>query len=445
VDGLAGNDKITVNLSSGADAVDLSGTGGTIVGARGYSINLSNVENVTIDGKGGPDTAILRDTAGNDIFTAKSNEAEHESTGYDHVLKNFPTITAYGGKGTDTAHLYGSTGDDTFVAQYGLATMTSSLGYGYLASGFLNQYGYGVTGGTDTATLTGSDVVDSLTFTNSGGVWQARLTDWKQNIYAKSFATTSVDGRGGKDSAAISDSLGSDVLTASSSLVKMKTPDFTVSASAFESVVVNASSGYDTAELTDAAGNNNFVATPTRSILTGIGYSLRVNKFDNVTVSKVYGSLDTAYLSDSTGDDTFVSTPSYALLSGPNSSYMVRVKGFNSTVASATAGGTDVARLYGSVGADDLDATSQYVRLWGAKYSSMARVFKQVYVNGMGGVDYAKMTDAVLTQGNLDVSGVSSYTQPLWMSNFKRFTLKSSTGSPDQTVVAVDTVYTAHW
>ncbi len=196
--------------------------------------------------------------------------------------------------------------------------------------------------------------------------------------------------------------------------------------------------------MSDAAGVNVFTSTPGKAVLAGSGDLLVVNKLDSVDVTRASGLYNSAYLHDSLGNDVLVSEPTYAVMMGAG--YLVRTKLLNAVYVYYKYGDTDTAGLYGPSNKDIRVAADEYVKLSGTttKFLSWAKGFQHVYAYGRGGTDNATLTDAVLTEGELAVSDLSSsHTEALWMSSFASFTKKDS--GTEQTVEAIDTVYTAYW
>ena len=454
INGLGGVDTVNVTLTDGNDNVDLSATGGTITGPN-YTITFSNVEKFNIDGKDGANQAMLRDTAGNDTFTAAPGLATHATPalGYRKELRNFQTVLGFGGQGSDTATLTGSAGNDTFTAVTGLATMSTTAGHYFRAKDFGAVIGRAGAGGTDVATLVGDNGADYLTVSGASNTAEARTTLMAVagGAYqrADGFFTVNVHGKGGTDIAKFGDSPLNDTFIASSTQAEIKTPVFNVVTTSFEDVTATATSGTDMAVLTDAPGTNRLDAWPAAATLTGsAGYSLTVKNFDNVLATRVYGSSNTASLNDSVGNDLFVGTPTQATLSR-NGYYWIRAKAFHYVFANATAGGVDTAQLIGAGGNDALVAGSNYARLSGTGYFNRALGFAKNQVYGVKGTDTATLYDAALTQGSVLKAGTlpTTVARTLWLYDFEWFVVENSPAKGGKKVVqaAVDQVYTAYW
>jgi len=394
IDAKAGSDKLTITGGPGKDTtvinryyVQHTGPGATT--APGYYFVYGNNVETIVDnaGAGTGQRSTFYDSPDNgDVFTAycqfrtgsmrsaagNPNAYNDSSTGYDEIMGG----AANGGTG-DTANLYDSNGNDYFVAKAGALAnpqsyiMRVSGGTGPVAFvnagvGFETVNGIASAGGVDEALLFGSTGDDTMNFqpgypsgsrayiTRPGGYF----------VYAQNFKKITGYPDAGNDLAVFYDTAGNDVFTASPTRAELVGPagsniwniaatDLVNPTYKWETVRVllytPGAHGYDKAYLTGSTGNDTFLAyanprTVNAGIarLSGTGYFIEVNKFNEVRANVLTGN-DTARLFDGPGNDYFWGHLGVAALTDgsvddatgdlvmPNS-YYYRVYGFDSNV-----------------------------------------------------------------------------------------------------------------
>ena len=167
---------------------------------------------------------------------------------------------------------------------------------------------------------------------------------------------------------------------------------FSLTVSGFEVVRAQATPGADdTAKLWgDPAAEDVFEAAPQYGLLTGSGYSHRVESFRYVHAygNAGAGANDLARLfDDDQGDDTFTATPEYSTFCG--SDFANRAVGFRHVYAYSS-GGSDVAKLYDDPASQDVFlATPTWGTLSGGGFFNQAVEFRNVYAYSAGGADVA--------------------------------------------------------
>lgn len=90
-----GNDSFTFQGNGGKDAVRTSSTGAEVdgqIGAGLYFLQVESAEDITANGGGGDDVAVLRDSDGEDRFSAGPGWAEMSGPGSSQEVNNFSTI-----------------------------------------------------------------------------------------------------------------------------------------------------------------------------------------------------------------------------------------------------------------------------------------------------------------------------------------------------------------
>jgi len=208
---------------------------------------------------------------------------------------------------------------------------------------------------------------------------------------ASQITQVEFNGNGGTDSATLTGTDGADTATLRQGLTTLAGAGYTVVLTDVQTVVVNGQAN-DTAWLYDSAGDDVLVATPTSSVLSGSGFHSEVNGFGQVNAVASAGS-DTAWLYGSTGDDLFVATQTYGQMTGPG--YQNHTEGFDEVRGIAGAGGTDVAWLYDSAGDDQFFGRQGYGFMKGSGIVNYAEGFDRVNaVSSAGGDDMAWLHDS---------------------------------------------------
>jgi hypothetical protein len=378
--GNGGKDTITVIGGASNETATLR-AGSLNVSGGDYTLNASNVENVTVNAGNGNDRANFYDSAGNDSFIGFPTYSSLTGSGFYNQADGFETVYAYASAGDaggigDRAYLYDSAGNDSF---YGRSTYSRMFGTGFnnYASGFDTVRGYATAG-------------------NAGGVG---------------------------DRAYLYDSAGNERFYGRSTYSRMLGADFDNYASGFGIVNAIATAGDvgglgDRAYLYDSAGNDRFYAYPTYSYLTGNNFYNQAKGFDAVYGNATAGGTnDRAYLYDSAGNDRFYAYPTYSYLTGSN--FYNQANGFDTVYGYATAGDVggvgDRAYLYDSAGNDSFYGRSTYSRIFGDDFDNFASGFDTVYgyatAGNVGGVgDRAYLYDSA---GNDRFYGRPTYSRML--------------------------------
>ncbi len=375
-------DPTQATMDWGSDGVDFTGLG--FETAKGFALY------------GGTDEATLTGTTGADKFYGKATQAyiyDAAGTDYRYTASGFETATGVSGGGDDTAYLYGSTGDDALDVTVGAATMTRAGSTTSVATDFANVNGYGVAGGTDVATVTGTTGTDLFTAKETYA-YMRNVGGSDYLLYVTSFGE--VTGYGDADDtaylygAATDDTLEMNVASATMT----RSGSTTSAASGFGAVNGYAGAGgTDTATMTGSTGTDLFSATEDYGYIRNVGgttdYFLYAASFSEVTANGNGGVDDVAYLYGSSSDDSLELSPS--------SSSMIR-SGLSTSVANdfanaygyAGAGGTDTVTLTGTSGEDRFYGreTLAYMRnVGGSDYFLYARDFGEMTANAGGGSD----------------------------------------------------------
>jgi len=198
-------------------------------------------------------------------------------------------------------------------------------------------------------------------------------------------------GDGADNTVQFADSAGNDTLVAGPVFARLTGAGFLLQAEQFNDVLALGSTGTDVAKLYDSSGNDDLLAGPAFARLAGDTYSLQAERFDGVHAYATAGGTDVAKLYDSVANDTFAAGPIEGALFGTG--FYNRAKFFDGVHAYATAGGTDVAKLYDSAGADTFVADPTAGALFGTGFYNRAKFFDGVHAYATaGGLDRAELT-----------------------------------------------------
>ncbi len=315
IDAFDGNDTITIEGTDGEEEATLLPGNLALLGP-GYAIYGQNVENITVDGKGGADEVNLTGSTGsNRLFSYPDSTRLSDTPGtYSFRVDGFETVAVDGSAGEDNyAFLYDSEANDVLTASPAAVELNREDGTILRSlAGFEKVYAYATDGGTDTAALIGADgarnrltsYADHTTLTESGRSFY---------FYAEGFDSVSADSPGSSTSYAyLYDSEGDDTLQATPDSATMARgsswPD--VTATGFARVYAYATQGGDDSAILTGSetGGNRYRGYPAYSTLTDASGSFYhyARGFDSVaaTGSQSDSSGDRAWLYDSSGDDT---------------------------------------------------------------------------------------------------------------------------------------------
>jgi len=276
-----------------------------------------------------------------------------------------------------------------FDASAGFHVAVNGVPYDY-AAGQVNQVAFDGLGGKDIATLT-----------CSGGDESAVLYPDRGTIKGPGYfvTLTSIEhktvgaGDGTKDIVKISGSNYDDTFTASPAEGVVTSPGCFSRAIGFDNLSTHARVGNDKAFLSGSDGADTFVGRPICSNLSGVGFYLGAQEFDEITVQGRPGEGDLAYLTDSDGDETVVADPQQTTMTGATFKYVAT--GFDKIYASARSGGTDTAELTDGPSSDTFDAYPDYATLSGPGFWLQAKYFDEVKAYGTtGGRDTANFFDS---------------------------------------------------
>jgi len=159
-DGLGGGDIAILTGSPGSDVLRLWPGRGEFDGPA-FHVEVVNTETIHGNGHEGRDVARFYDSAGNDNFSAGAATATMAGVGFQNQVDAFHTVLAYSTSGgSDAAQLYDSPGSDRFYARPSAAWLVGK-GFRTRVSFFDAVHAHSIAGGVDRATLIGSRGDDS--------------------------------------------------------------------------------------------------------------------------------------------------------------------------------------------------------------------------------------------------------------------------------------------
>ena len=310
-DGIAGNDTVVLSGSDGDDTLVLGPDYAMFVGDT-FAVTVVNVESITVDGRGGSNTATIYDSAGNDTLEAFTTRATLTGPGFSHGITEFATLRAYAtAGGFDVAKLHDSPGNDNYAAHPTHAALSGD-GFDRQVESFEAVHAYATGGGFDVAKLY--------------------------------------------------DSSGNDTFVADPIQGMLFGSGYFNRAKFFEGVHAYAiAGGFDVAKLHDSSGDDTFFADPIQGMLFGSGYYNRAKFFEGVHAYAIAGGDDVAELTGSAGDDVFRADPLQSALYGTG--FFNRAKYFEKVFADAGADGHDEAFLDDSDSIDYLLAEGDFAQL----------------------------------------------------------------------------------
>ncbi|MBN2296052.1 MAG: hypothetical protein JXM70_26710, partial [Pirellulales bacterium] len=234
----------------------------------------------------------------------------------------------------------------------------------------------------------GTEGNDNISF-SAGNFYRLAVGGVDYSFSARQIDNITIDGSGGQDTITLTGGNGNDNATLAVGTTVLQGSGYQVTATNFEDTTVRAGSGNDSgmAVIYDSVGNDTLVTTPDYTVLTGAGFSSRVEGFAGVLASGAGGGTDTAQFFDSAGNDTFLATPTYSRMRGDG--FYLRAKGFESVDVQATAGGYDRAYLFDSAGNDNLQVSHDAVNLSGHGFSINIGNVEYVTARAAHGIDTA--------------------------------------------------------
>ncbi len=325
IDGLEGNDQITVIGSHGDENVTLQ-PGSVDVAGPGYAIDADNVETIHVDADTGSDHVTMTASAGsNRLYSYADYSRLSDSTrSFSHRVEGFETLVVDApGDGRDYAFLYDSPDNDVLEASpVHVQVRREDNSTTRTATGFQRAYVYATGGGNDTATLTGPDTTRNRFYSYAD---YSILTESRRSFYfyARDFdSVTAQSPSSGSTYAYLYDSPGIDSFDATPTYAVMDRADpwSDTRTEGFSRVYAYSTRGGDDSATLQgrSVGGNNLRAYPAYSTLTDQSRSFyhyaRGFRWMTAEGSASDPSGDRAYMYDSPEDDIFYDDGQYAYL-----------------------------------------------------------------------------------------------------------------------------------
>ncbi len=260
-DGGDGVDVVILRDSAGDDTLTVEpGLASFSNVAAGFSVAMAGFEELHAYAKaGGNDTAVLKDSPGNDKFKGDPTVAKMYKRGlFFHRVKFFDTVHGLSDAGgNDTARLWDSPGDDTLLSQRDETRLYRDGEFDITVGGFHDVSVQATNGGFDTADLIDSPLDDTVRArSHKVMIWAG---DYEAPIYKRTvrkFDDVSLHAtEGGFDKFKMHDTARDDVLEVTRDWVQLSTQkdelDVLYRAMAFEWVKAYSSAGHDTVQKPD--------------------------------------------------------------------------------------------------------------------------------------------------------------------------------------------------
>ena len=193
----------------------------------------------------------------------------------------------------------------------------------------------------DTVLIRGTDHAQAIEL--RAGNATVTIDGIRYDFDGQGVRSISIDGDAGNDRVTLTGTAGNDMVELWPGHGTLTSPDLTVTISLSETIVVDGGGGSDTATLYDSDGNDELVQWPEGEMLTGRGFSNKVQGFATAYAHATAGGFDVAKIYDSAGDDELVTKPDFVQISGEG--FLKQVDGFDAVHAFSTRGGRDVAHV----------------------------------------------------------------------------------------------------
>ena len=344
LDGLGGNDTLSLYMpTAGGNAVTFFPTGGS-AGGTSYGIDIANVEYQYAFG-GVHDTATLSDSAAIDVaYLFPNNGLIYDLTvSYFNQVVGVPRITANANVNTDYVIHIGSDGNDTFTSNSAQSVLTAPGGALNVANGFEVVFAFAL-GGVDSSVLAGLDGPASNTFCGTPGY--SMLITPTTFIEPVGFDLVTANDGNSAGNAVFYDGAGDDTFEGNYEFGELLGPGYKITANGFRNAYAFASSGgNDTAIFRDGNFHDVLYVNSVYTTYTSANNSdflLQAQGFDLIQIEPNFrtNGNDTAYITDGPGNDHLVTSGTLAEITYSDGS-RVRVLDFDTVYAASVNGGVD--------------------------------------------------------------------------------------------------------
>ena len=296
-------DLVQFDGGDGNDRFDLIGTAGDETALTrpeqvflehdsshtGFDVTGVDMETVILDGNGGLDEVVMRDTVGNvdeKLFARPTinNAVLFANDGsYASSVFGFQVTTLFS-DGNDFAKFFDSADVEIAIVRPGNASLSSG-GLVTSVQSFERFYAQSLTG-NDIANIFGTAATDFVTARNGFTV----MTAGGQDLLFDSYATVNANGLQGDDLVRFNGGPGDDLLVATGTTASFTTGVSVINTNSFERLIADARTGVnDRAILTGTNGADGFAGSPDFGELTGLGFFHRTSRFDRITINGLGG------------------------------------------------------------------------------------------------------------------------------------------------------------
>lgn len=348
-----GSDSIDVALSNRNDKV-ATDSNGLFVGNESFRLRGLDIAKVSIDGGGGFDTALLKDTAGSDLLVAGENAQWGEGywtslsgAGYESRVTGFEVVHSIS-HGNDRAILKGTAGDETFVSRDDRNLVRLGATTTVLVDGYDQVNSYGA-GGNDTANLFGSTASERFHLSPQLG----SIVRGGTHVTVHGIDQVNAFSGSALDVVSFEDSQGRDVFYSDASIATLRGNGYGLYASGFSEITLNSVGGDDLAQLHDSSGNDTFRSIANSATLEMARVSISIEGIENVGFVADQGGIDRVSIEGSSGADRLEATDRTVRVHRAGGE-LVRVQGAEETAVDLL-GGLDISQIIGGAGRDKLN------------------------------------------------------------------------------------------
>ena len=343
-----------------------------------YQLQRESIDHIEIDGQTGRDYLFLETGSRPASVTLSPGQMNYENSRYGALGTSLEMIEARGNR-RDTLTLLDSYRDDRLIHEAG-HTLFQSANWSSRGSGFGNVVAWS-RGGSDTATLTGSQAAESATLSQQR-VWMKGAAVFT----GSGFSHYHLDGSGGHDHLVLESGEAGDQFTLAPAYARATLGQQLATARGFETAVVTARTSGTRALLTGSPAADSLYVESATVVLAGRGWQNSVLGVEDVGVDTgPAGGFDRARIHGSAGPNVVWASPEETRISA--NGFRTTATGFDVVSVHAGASGGDRLTWQGS--ADQEIAYQRLNQLWvtSTHHRFAAHGFATTSLSGGGGDD----------------------------------------------------------
>ncbi len=335
-----------------------------------------------------PGYTVYIDANGNGMFDAGENSTTSDSSG---------------------GYLLTETAGAALTVRYQLPAMGASSSTGGVTSYVVNSVPGATYADNDFAVFrvlefNGSNVTAYGTSGNDtfvltvGSVHRLTVNSQVFDLNGATYSTITAEAGAGVDSFNVAATPGNDTATIREAEMTLTGTGYAVNGNDFENVSVDLKSGdADYGYLYDGSLDDDMISHPTWGRLVSANYNHYISNFDRLYTYALAGGNDRAYVYDGPTDDRFIGRKEFSIIRGNNFEFYTYMEGFERNFGYSTRGGEDYAFFYDTEASDNFFGFPTYSVMQDAavSYFNYASGFDRVFGYGFnGGTDYAYLTDS---------------------------------------------------